>query len=75
VAVTKRSVEKADTPVVEQRADTSSSRELSKYRYVGPMASVTVQIDADGTCVKFEHDAVVEVPPGVLDGNPEFEKV
>jgi hypothetical protein len=66
---------KGDTPKVEQRADTSKKRELTKYRYIGPMAAVTVQVLPDGTCVKFEHDDTHALPAGLLDGNPDFEKV
>lgn len=67
--------QKSDTPAVEERADTTAKRELTRYRYIGGMDGVTVQVAQDGTSVKFERDSEQDVPAGLLDDHPDFEKV
>jgi hypothetical protein len=80
MAVTKKSfeaekveAEKADVakPTVEQRADTSSVRELTKYRYNGKQL---VEFVVGGTNYEARPGDEFEFPAGSVN-HPDFEEV
>lgn len=64
----------ADTPPVEQRADTGTGREqLASYRYIGGSDAVEVVVDDVSHYVERNHE--LKVRPGALDDHPDFSRV